>query len=286
VIGVLGLAKQKKSEAFAPSDVEFLCVLASQAATAIQNARLFTDLRQAYDNLKELDRLKSEFVSNVSHELRAPLHTISGFAQLLLDGKIEDRAVQRECLETVSRQTEHLTRLINDLLDSSRIEAGHFELHRGPVQMREVIRQVLKELQPLALQKQVVLADETASDLPVVLADAQRMGQVVTNLVHNAIKFSAEQGRVIISSNLDRHELVLAVTDNGVGIPAGAMRHMFERFYQADGSSTRRAGGTGLGLYICKQIVEAHGGRIWVESEEGRGSVFRFTLPIQNGEPG
>ena len=285
-IGVLGLAKKIKGGAFAPSDVELLSVLASQAATAIQNARLFTDLRQAYENLKELDRLKSEFVSNVSHELRAPLHTISGFVQLLLGGKIEDKATQRECLETVSRQTGHLTRLISELLDSAKIEAGHFELHRAPVQMHDVVGQVVKELQPMALQKQVVLTDETASDLPVVLADAQRMGQVITNLAHNAVKFSAEHGHVTISSYSNPTHLVIAVQDDGVGIPAGAMQHLFERFYQADGSSTRRVGGTGLGLYICKQIVEAHGGRIWVESDEGRGSVFRFSMPAEAGELG
>ncbi len=283
-IGVLGLAKRLKGGSFAPSDVELLSVLASQAATAIQNARLFTDLRQAYENLKELDRLKSEFVSNVSHELRAPLHTISGFVKLLLGGKIEDQATQRECLETVSRQTENLTRLINDLLDTSKIEAGHFELRKAPVQMHNVIAEVLNELQPMAVQKQVALVDQTAQDLPVVLADAQRMGQVVTNLVHNAVKFSAEHGHVTLLSYSHPNQLVIAVQDDGPGIPAAAMQHLFERFYQADGSSTRRVGGTGLGLYICKQIVEAHGGRIWVESEEGHGSVFRFSIPAEPGK--
>jgi signal transduction histidine kinase/DNA-binding response OmpR family regulator len=282
-IGVLGLAKRLKDEPFAPSDVELLSVLASQAATAIQNARLFTDLRQAFENLKELDRLKSEFLSNVSHELRAPLHTISGFVQLLLGGKIEDKATQRECLETVARQTENLTKLISDLLDSTKIESGHFELRKASVQMHDVVGQVVRELQPMAMQKQIILSDETAQDLPPVWADAQRMGQVVTNLVQNAVKFTAEHGHVTISSHNNPGQLVIAVQDDGAGIPASAMQHLFERFYQADGSSTRRVGGTGLGLYICEQIVEAHGGRIWVESEEGRGSVFRFSIPTEAG---
>jgi len=278
-IGVLGLAKKRKGATFVRSDVELLSVLASQAATAIQNARLFTDLRVAYDNLKELDRMKSEFVSNVSHELRAPLHTISGFVQLLLAGKIEDKAAQQESLKTVFRQTKQLTSLIDDLLDVSRMEAGHLDLHKEPVQMHDVVRDVLKELQPLAVQKQITLTDQTTPDLPVVVADGKRLGQVVRNLVHNAVKFTPENGHVAVSGMANPDQLVISVQDDGTGIPTEAMSHLFERFYQVDSSSTRRVGGTGLGLYICRQIVGAHGGTIWVDSEPGRGSTFRLSLP-------
>jgi signal transduction histidine kinase len=280
-IGVLGLAKKRKGPpgAFARSDVELLSVLASQAATAIQNARLFTDLRAAYNDLKELDRMKSEFVSNVSHELRAPLHTIGGFVQLLLAGKIEDKATQQESLETVYRQTKQLTSLIDDLLDVSRMEAGHLDLNKEPVQMHDVVRDVLRELQPLAVQKQITLTDQTTPDLPLVFADGERLGQVVRNLVHNAIKFTPENGHVAVAGITSPDQLVIAVQDDGTGIPAEAMSRLFERFYQVDSSSTRRVGGTGLGLYICKQIVAAHGGTIWVDSEPGRGSTFRFSVP-------
>lgn len=279
-IGVLGLAKKRKGATFTPSDIELVSVLASHAAIAIQNARLFTRIRAAYENLKELDRMKGEFVSNVSHELRAPLHTISGFVQLLLSGKVEDNATQQECLETVYRQTQHLTRLIDDLLDVSSMEAGHFELRKGSVQMHEVVQEVLQELRPMATQKQITLTDKTTPDLPVVFADGQRLGQVVRNLVHNAIKFTPEKGHVTVSGLAHADQVVIMVQDDGPGIPAEAMVHLFERFYQVDSSSTRRVGGTGLGLYICKQIVEAHGGSIWVESEPGKGSVFRFSVPI------
>jgi signal transduction histidine kinase/FixJ family two-component response regulator len=282
-IGILGLAKKRKSGTFTRSDVELLSVLASQAAIAIQNARLFTDIRAAYENLQQLDRLKSEFVSNVSHELRAPLHTIGGFVQLLLDGKVADQATQTECLETVYRQTQHLTRLIDDLLDVSRIEAGHMQLNKAPTQMHDVIKEVVKELQPLAIQKHVSLTDQTTENLPLVLGDAQRLGQVVRNLVHNAIKFTPENGRITVSSTSSADQIVIAVEDNGTGIPAEAMSHLFERFYQVDGSSTRRVGGTGLGLYISRQLVTAHGGSIWVDSEPGVGSTFRFSVPCDKG---
>jgi len=279
VIGVLGLAKRQNGEAFTLSDVELISVLASQAAAAIKNARLFTDLRAAYEHLQELDRMKGEFVSNVSHELRAPLHTITGFVQLLLDGKVRDKDTQQECLETVLHQTQHLTRLIDDILDASKMEAGHFGLHKAEVQMHDIVQEVVQALQPVALPKRVTLLDHTPPDLPLVFADAQRMTQVLRNLVDNAIKFSPEGGSVTISNESSPEQLVVAVQDSGAGIPAEARKHLFERFYQADGSSTRQAGGTGLGLYICKQIVEAHGGRIWVESEEGKGSSFLFAMP-------
>jgi signal transduction histidine kinase len=284
-IGVLGLAKKRRSGTFARSDVELLSVLASQAAIAIQNARLFTDIRAAYENLKQLDRLKSEFVSNVSHELRAPLHTIGGFVQLLLDGKVTDQTTQKECLETVFRQTQQLTRLIDDLLDVSRMEAGRMQLNKAPTQMHGVIQEIVSELQSLAVPKRITLTDQTMERLPLVLGDAQRLGQVVRNLVHNAIKFTPENGHITVSGSSTADQVVIAVEDNGTGIPAEAMSHLFERFYQVDGSSTRRVEGTGLGLYICRQLVTAHGGSIWVDSEPGKGSTFRFSVPRDKAVP-
>nr|MBC7244593.1 response regulator [Chloroflexota bacterium] len=279
-IGVLGLGKGRNKPVFVRSDLELLWVLASQVAIAIQNARLFTRLRSAYEQLKELDQLKSEFISTVSHELRSPLHSISGYVQLLLDGKAPDEATQKECLEIVYRQTQHLTNLINDLLDASRMESAHFVLQKEPVQMYIVAQEVIDELQALADQAQITLASKLPPDLPVVLGDKERLKQVIRNLIHNAIKFTPKKGHVTISAKLEKRWLVTSVQDDGIGIPAGALPHMFERFYQVDGSNTRRVGGTGLGLYICKQIVTAHGGEIWVESEVGKGSTFSFSLPL------
>jgi len=280
VIGTLGLGKGRAEEPFARSDLELLSVLASQAAAAIQNARLFSRIRSAYEQLKELDRMKSEFLSTVSHELRAPLHSIGGFMQLLLDDKVEDRATQREALETVARQTERLTRLINNLLDVSRMESGWLKLEKGPVQIRDVVREVVAEVRPMAEGRQIALADDTAPELPIVFADHERLAQVIRNLMHNAIKFTPSGGRIVISAAESEGNLVISVEDDGAGISGEAMPHLFERFYQADSSDTRRAGGTGLGLYICRQIVIAHGGSIWAESEVGKGSTFHLGVPI------
>ena len=280
VIGTLGLGKGRAEEPFARSDLELLSVLASQAAAAIQNARLFSRIRSAYEQLKELDRMKSEFLSTVSHELRAPLHSIGGFMQLLLDDKVEDRATQREALETVARQTERLTRLINNLLDVSRMESGWLKLEKGPVQIRDVVREVVAEVRPMAEGRQIALVDDTAPELPIVFADHERLAQVIRNLMHNAIKFTPSGGRIVISAAESEGNLVISVEDDGAGISGEAMPHLFERFYQADSSDTRRAGGTGLGLYICRQIVIAHGGSIWAESEVGKGSTFHLGVPI------
>lgn len=143
-----------------------------------------------------------------------------------------------------------------------------------------VAQEVIDELQALADQAQITLASKLPPDLPVVLGDKERLKQVIRNLIHNAIKFTPKKGHVTISAKLEKRWLVTSVQDDGIGIPAGALPHMFERFYQVDGSNTRRVGGTGLGLYICKQIVTAHGGEIWVESEVGKGSTFSFSLPL------
>jgi len=280
-IGILGLAKGRKGVAFARSDVELLSVLASQAAIAIQNARLFTSLRNAYEELKQLDRMKSEFLSTVSHELRSPLHSIGGYVQLLLSGKVEDKPTQQECLETMYRQTQHLTNMIDNLLDVSRMESAGLELQKTPVQIHKVVREVIAELQPLADAERITLTNQTSPELPLIPADPKRIRQVVQNLIHNAIKFTPKDGHVTISALESTDWLVISVQDDGIGIPSKAIKHLFERFYQVNGSTTRRFGGTGLGLYICKQIVAAHGGDIWVESEPGKGSTFSFSLPLQ-----
>lgn len=279
-IGVLGLAKEKKEQAFVRSDLELLSVLASQAAIAIHNARLFTRLRSAYEQLKELDRMKSDFISTVSHELRSPLHSISGYVQLLLDGKAQDPATQRECLEIIYRQTQHLTNLINDLLDTSRMESASLALQKEPMQLYTAVQEVISELQPLADQAKITLSNNLTPGLPAVLGDKERLRRVIRNLVHNAVKFTPKGGHVTISATVETGRIVISVEDNGIGIPAEALPHLFERFYQVDSSSTRRVGGTGLGLYICKQIVAAHGGEIWVKSEVGKGSTFSFSLPL------
>lgn len=279
MIGVLCLGKTDSGAAFAKSEIELLTILGRQAAVAIQNARLFTEVREAYEQLRELDRMKSEFVSMVSHELRAPLHSISGFVQLLATGKLDQRT-QHEALKTVVRQTRQLGDLVRDLLDVSRIESGRFEIAAEPMRVQDVIHQVLAELRPMAEDRGISLSEVVPADLAPGMANADRIAQVVRNLVHNAIKFTPRGGQIVVSAAIKEGQIIVSVADTGIGIPAEALSRLFERFYQVDSSDTRRAGGTGLGLYISRQIVTALNGSIWVESEEGRGSTFSFSLPL------
>lgn len=282
VIGVLNLSKVGESHPFTQGDLELISILCGQAAIAIENARLLAETQRAYEELKELDRLKSEFISVVSHELRTPLHSVQGFVKLILEGKVPDEGRQRECLTIVAEQTKHVSTLIDNLLDVSRMEAGRFEMERAPVSMAEVIKKVVLNLGSMAEDKDISLKVRIPETLPSVEGDEGRLEQVVTNLIHNAIKFTPQGGRVTVAAGMDRGHLWVEVTDTGCGIPTEALPKVFDRFYQVDSSTTRRAGGTGLGLYIAKQIVEAHGGTIEVESEVSHGSTFRFTLPLHS----
>jgi two-component system phosphate regulon sensor histidine kinase PhoR len=232
---------------------------------------------------KELERMKSSFLSVVSHELRTPLHSIKGFVDIILMGKtgpISD--TQADFLRTVREQTTHLQNLINDLLEFSRLESGQVKLRLTEVSLAEVAVAVMDKLKPLADQGQVRLVNRIAADIPAIEADRLRIEQVLTNLLDNAIKFTPASGVVTISAADMGPEVQVAVSDTGIGIPAGELERIFERFYQVDSGSTRPYRGTGLGLTICKHIVEHHRGRIWAESPaagQDKGSTFYFVLP-------
>lgn len=305
VIGVLNLSRLGDHPPFTQSDLDLYTVLCAQASIAIENARLHTELQEAYRELQMLDRLKTEFFSIVSHELRTPLHTIRGFVRLLLEGKVADPATQRECLSVAASEAQRLSRLIDDLLDLARIETGHLGLRWTGVSVGEVVEQAVAGLRHLAEEKAVTLQVQVSPGLPVVVGDPDRLTQVVSNLVDNAIKFTGAGGRVEVSARQvqahppawpgragrgAREGVLVEVRDTGVGISPDALPHLFDPFYQADGSTQCLRGGLGLGLYICKQIVEEHGGRIWVESvptgagAEAHGSTFRFILPVQTPE--
>ncbi len=236
-------------------------------------------LRQA-ERERELYRRQSEFVSTASHELRTPLHSIRGFTKLLLDGKVDDPETQHEFLTIVDEQSGQLTALVNDLLDVTRIEAGRMELQKEPLALHELVTRTITEFKTMAQEKAITIQTDLPPDLPYVEGDRGRLGQVLTNLVGNAIKFSDTEGTITIRASLEGVDLVVTVRDQGIGIPSEALPHLFDRFYQVDSSSTRPQGGTGLGLYISKQIVAAHGGRIWVDSKLSEGSTFSFTIPI------
>ncbi len=229
---------------------------------------------------KELERMKSNFLSVVSHELRTPLHAIKGFVNIILMGKTGPVSeIQRDFLETVQEQTNNLQRLIDDLLEFSRLESGRVTLRLQPVDIPVVIEAVVEKLSLAAHSAHVTIINRTPEDLPTILADPWRLEQVVTNLVDNAIKFTPDKGQVTIDAVDLGDYIQVSVADTGIGVPAEQRERIFDRFYQVDGGANRQYKGTGLGLTICRHIVEHHRGRIWVENApDGPGAVFRFTI--------
>jgi signal transduction histidine kinase len=203
-----------------------------------------------------------------------------GFTKLMLQNKIPDPIIQTRFLNTMDKESERLTELISDLLDVSRLEAGKFALKRQCVSLRDTIRSAIYELGNLITERAITIADNIPEGLPEIEADESRIKEVVLNLVGNAIKFSSEGGKITVNAQATHNEILVQIIDQGIGIPAEALPNIFRKFYQIDGSNTRTRGGLGLGLYITKQIVEAHGGQIWVESKLNQGSTFSFTLPL------
>ncbi len=243
--------------------------------------------------LRRLQRIRAEFIDNLSHELRTPLTTVSLLAETLereaaavgdaIPAKMRDRIAKIEV------ETGHLVQMVNELLDLSRIEGGGTLQLSDGVDMSSLAADSAERLRLFAERQGVTLRIDTPAGLPRVRGDAARLGQVVVNLVHNAVKFSPDGGEITISTVADGADVVTAVEDHGIGVPRTARDRVFERFYKVDRARLRAeaGGGTGLGLAIARHVVEQHGGRIWVESEEGVGSTFSFALPIHNGsEPG
>jgi PAS domain S-box-containing protein len=247
-------------------------------ATAI--IRDITARKEAEEKLRKIDEMKSEFLSNVSHELRTPLQSISGFTKLIMTGKVPDPETQQEFLQIIDRETTHLGNLINSLLDISRLESGRFQIYKKVVPVHDIFTDSIKMFHSLAREKNITLNVNIPTQLPDMEIDNERMRQVVINLLSNAIKFSDPGSSVNVKASVQDNELLFRVTDHGTGIRREAMSHLFERFYRDEGETVR--GGTGLGLYISKQIIEAHNGKIHAESKYGEGSTFSFTLPLNN----
>jgi len=234
--------------------------------------------------LKQLEKIRQDFVANVSHELRTPLTTIKGYAETLLDGALkEDQAFQ--FVQVIKRHTDRLTKIVEDLLMLSRIETKEFQLKLEVVSVRDFIDDVTDFVKDLAEKKKISLSrNEIPSSLSV-QADRSHLEQILINLLDNAIKYTPEGGRVTISAiEGDSKDIQFLIEDNGIGIPKEDLSRVFERFYRVDKGRSKEMGGTGLGLSIVKHLVQAHGGRVWVESQPGKGSVFYFTLPKQKEE--
>jgi signal transduction histidine kinase len=240
-----------------------------------------SQLEMANDRLKELDRLKSKFLSHCSHELRTPLTSIKGFTENLLHGMVgplSDR--QNLYLSRINANSDRLTRMIGDLLDLSRIEAGTVNLNLRRLSLPKILEEATQELLPLTQSKHQQLVVETDEAVLEVTGDQDRLHQIITNLVHNAHKFTPEEGTIRVrAAHASPHQILLTISDTGTGIPPEAQKNLFTPFFQAHRKPEIGTQGLGLGLSIVKQLIDLHGGTISVESEEGQGATFRIVLP-------
>lgn len=241
------------------------------------------ELEEANKKLKELDQLKSDFISIVSHELRTPLTSIKAFAELIIMKPGMALARQQKLLGVINSETDRLARLINDILDLTKIEAGKLSWHITELSVDEVIRSSIATMQSLADNKSILVSLQIEPRLPALVGDRDRLVQVLTNVLSNSIKFTPQGGKIEVTARLvqtPKPQIVVSVSDTGVGIPEEDLELIFEKFQRSGDVLTNNTEGTGLGLTISRQIVEYHGGRIWVESTLGKGSTFTFTLPL------
>jgi signal transduction histidine kinase len=250
-------------------------------------------LEKANQELKKIDTMKSEFVSVASHELRTPLAAIKNSVQLMLSGKTgEINENQTKFLSMAERNINRLTNILNDLLNLSRIESGKIELKFENVELKEIIELTASSLRPQADGNSIQIEVEVPEQIPAVYGDPEKIEQILTNIIGNSIKFTPDGGKILITAkHLPKgkeggygDKVAVSVKDTGIGIPPEHLDAIFEKFHQVEGSLHRSVSGTGLGLAITKGLVEAHQGKIWVESEVEKGSVFTFTLPLAEGE--
>ncbi len=277
-LGVLAIATRSPKKLDAEKR-RLADLVAKQVAIVVERSRLYDRLKSANEKLEQINRLKNEFISMVSHELRTPLTTIKGFVSIVLNeetGPLNDQ--QRHFLQTSDRAIDRLTLLVSDLLDISRIEAGQIKMQLRPISLREVCQRLAAALDPQLKALKLELTIQIPDNLPLVLADPDRIMQVLDNLLSNAMKFTT-QGGIHIHA-MDKGDFVMvSVKDTGSGIPKEEHDKIFDKFYQIKIGSGYPSKGTGLGLAIVRSIVESHRGKVWVDSAPGQGAEFRFILP-------
>jgi signal transduction histidine kinase len=250
-------------------------------ALAADVNKMCAELSRLYQQLEDASKHKSQFLANMSHELRTPLNAILGYTELILDGIYGAPPDKMQIvLKRIESNGKHLLGLINAVLDLSKIEAGQLSLDLADYSLQNITKTVYNAVEPLAADKKLAFRAEVAPDLPAGLGDERRLTQVLLNLVGNAIKFT-DSGEIVIKAGTNNGEFNLSVSDTGPGISTADQAKLFQEFQQSDNSITRKKEGTGLGLAISKRIIEMHGGKIWIESQLGRGSIFFVTLPIQ-----
>jgi len=248
--------------------------------TPLPSKKEFLLVVQDLTRLRRLESFRRDFIANVSHELRTPITSLKALSETLIDGAIEDQTIARTFLQKMGTEIEKLAQMVEELVELSLIESGQARLHKQPSDIREVIEHSVNRLAPLAERGGLSINLLMPQNLPQLMFDRDKIEQVMVNLIHNAIKFTAPGGRITISANQKPGQIEITIADTGIGISEEDLPRIFERFYKTDKS--RSSSGTGLGLAIAKHIVQAHGGEIRVSSREGQGSTFYFTLPIQN----
>ncbi len=285
VVGAIGLGTGKKRR-FTDGDLDLLFSIGNIIGIAIENARFYKEsvenlqkLQKAYKELQTLDTMKDELISNVSHELKTPLISIKGYGELLYDeklGKLADE--QKQSLEAIIRNADRLTRLINSILFVSKFQAGKVEFRFEPLDIKELLKICVDDLKWI-LDKKHIKLEMDIPEIPKIMGDKDRYTEVIANLIDNAAKFSPQGGNISIRARAQEEYIHITVADNGIGISPEILPKLFSRFYQVDSSIDRRYGGTGLGLYISKNIVDVFKGKIWIESELGKGTIVHVLLP-------
>lgn len=298
VIGFILMGNTSSYAKITEGDVEILSILASQIGTAIENAKLYTELFNSHDELerrvkerttelaklneelKKLNKVKSDFISAVSHELRTPLTSIKGYASILIAGKLGELSPsQKERLEKIDKHSNSLAHLINNLLDIARIESGKVQMDIKETALREMLDSIIDIITPQVKEKDISLKINIKTKIDKIKADRNQLERVFLNLLSNATKFTPEKGKIAIDIEEKDKSIQFSVEDTGIGIPKEDIPKMFEEFFRASNALDQNIKGTGLGLSLVKKIVEAHNGKIWVESELGKGTRFSFTIP-------
>ena len=276
VLGLIAVADRAGRAPFRDEDLGTLQAVAGQATVAVENQQLHEQIKEANARLQEFDRIKSEFVATVAHDFRSPLMSIRGFAELTLEEPDLPPERRNEFMRTIIAETDDLAALANDTLLISHMETGQLTYDWKPVDVHRELREAI----PPGLATHTVLVD-VPDDFPVIRADPGRLRQVLNNLVSNALKYSPLGSTVTLRAReRGRDQVMVEVNDEGLGVPADQAGRLFQKFERVRSPEHLKIPGTGLGLYICKRIVEGHHGRIWVESEPGQGSTFAFTLPL------
>jgi signal transduction histidine kinase len=281
-IGVLETVNKRGKAHYTGEDATFLEALASISATAIFNTLLLEETQYAYENLSELERLKSNFIAITSHELRTPLGLILGHATFLRDNLTDTQ--QQQQVDVILRSANRLKKIIEDLVNIDDGQSKTARMRREPVALDQLIQDITQSFQDTARLRKVSLGVKLPKNGMTIEGDEEKISVALRNLVKNAMTFTDENGHVLITAESFSGYVIVSVIDDGIGIPAKDLGHVFDRFFQVESHFTRRHGGLGLGLAVAKVMIELHGGQIWVESVEGKGSNFSFLLPFIPGQ--